>query len=369
MIADRTARSSRAAGALLSWFHARERDVPWRGDRDPYRVWVAEVMTQQTRIETVRPYYERFVQRFPTVETLASAPIDDVLKLWEGLGYYRRARHLHMAAGLVTQNGGQLPADPEGLRALPGIGPYTAGAIASLAFGLPEPAVDGNARRVLARLFDLERPNGAAFDGAARDLLSAAGDQPAELNQAIMDLGSSVCSPRQPSCGACPLAADCLAHERGTVALRPARRPTKRVPHRNVAVAAASSDGRFLMVRRPEGGLLGGLWDLPGDVVENGESARRTVSRVFANLGLATEVGERFSALDHAFSHLRITLYAFRATCDPGRPAPSTYWPWQWATPEELRTLAIPVATGRALESIGRTPQDMSPPEPSPPVS
>ncbi|MGH7540301.1 MAG: A/G-specific adenine glycosylase, partial [Gemmatimonadota bacterium] len=206
------------AASLLAWFDGRERDVPWRGETDPYRIWVAEVMAQQTRIETVREYYGRFVDRFPDVATLAAADPDDVMKAWEGLGYYARARNLQRSAREVVERfEGRLPAAPERLRELPGIGAYTAGAIASLAFGRAEPAIDGNARRVLSRLFDLEAPTPRRLEEAARALLDACPGRPGALNQTLMDLGGGPCAPASPACAACPVRAGCLALARGTV--------------------------------------------------------------------------------------------------------------------------------------------------------
>ena len=229
---------SGAAGRLLDWYRPRRRSVPGRNESDPYRIWVAEVMAQQTRISTVIPYYEAFVDRFPDVETLAASSLDEVLKAWEGLGYYGRARNLHRAAREVqARYGGRLPEEVGTLRSLPGIGAYTAGAIASIAFGRPEPAVDGNVRRVLARLFDLEQPSPRRLDELSRELIGKAGGRAGSLNQALMDLGSSVCTPRSPDCDVCPVEVDCLAFRRGTVALRPSRHKRAPLPHRDIAAA------------------------------------------------------------------------------------------------------------------------------------
>lgn len=352
----RTERPDREAVALalLDWFRGRERDVPWRGEQDPYRVWVAEVMGQQTRIETVRPYYARFLERFPDIGALARADLDEVLKAWEGLGYYGRARNLHRAAAeIVEARGGSLPRDPEALRELPGIGPYTAGAIASLAFGRPEPAVDGNARRVLSRLFDLEHPTRGALEAVARGLLDAPTDDPAALNQAIMDLGGAVCTPRSPTCPRCPVRSECLALARGTVHDRPPSRRSREIPHRDIAVGIVWKRGRLLIQRRPEEGLLGGLWEFPGGKVEPGESPRDAVAReVREELGIRVRVGAPTEPVDHAYSHFRITLHPFHARWIRGEPEPRNATAWRWARPEALGGHAFPAANRRIIEGL-----------------
>ncbi|MBA3584678.1 MAG: A/G-specific adenine glycosylase, partial [Gemmatimonadetes bacterium] len=245
---------------LLAWYDRQQRDLPWRRERDPYRVWVSEVMLQQTRVETVLPYYERWMKRFPALDDLADADPEDVLRAWSGLGYYARARNLHRAAMTVRErHGAVLPNDAARLRELPGVGAYTAGAVASIAFGRPEPAVDGNARRVLCRLFDLASPSAAELFRRAAALVDP--DRPGDFNQALMELGATVCRPRAPRCARCPLARGCRARARGTAEYRPRARSGGPVPAFRVGTAVVvSSRGRFLLGRRPPRGLLGGLW-------------------------------------------------------------------------------------------------------------
>jgi len=345
---------SRSCADLLVWFRARNRDVPWRGESDPYRIWVAEVMAQQTRIATVRDYYERFLDAFPDVETLAAAHLDAVLKVWEGLGYYARARNLHRAAArVVAEHGGTLPSEPDLLRSLPGIGRYTAGAIASLAFGKPEPAVDGNARRVLSRLFDIERPTATALDRAARLLIARSPESAAEVNQALMDLGASVCTPAGPDCAGCPLREDCLALVRGTVAERPPPRSQREIPHYHIAVGVVWRSGRVLVARRPESGLLGGLWEFPGGKIEAGETASAAVVRELREeMEIAVEVGDHIVSVDHAYSHFRITLNAYHAVHTGGEPRPHAATTWLWVEPKDLCKLAFPAANLRVLQAL-----------------
>lgn len=347
---------SRAAGLLLEWFRTRDRAVPGRNESDPYRIWIAEVMAQQTRISTVIPYYESFLELFPDVATLASASLDDVLKAWEGLGYYGRARNLHRAAGEVrARYGGRLPEDAAGLRTLPGIGAYTAGAIASIAFGGPEPAVDGNVRRVLSRLYDLAKPTAGRLEAIGRDLIAEAGGEAGLLNQALMDLGSSVCTPRAPACEACPVASECLALENGTVDLRPARRQRPPLPHRDVAAALVWRNRELLIARRPEDGLLGGLWEFPGGKVESDETPAEAARReVREELGVEVEILGSLEEIRHAYSHFRITLHLFHARWlegDPVTPGSVVGSP-RWVLPDELPRYAFPAANQAVIRQL-----------------
>ncbi len=344
-----------AAGRLLAWYDGRERDVPWRGEDSPYRIWVAEVMAQQTRMETVRDYYPDFLERFPDVATLAAAEQEEVLKAWEGLGYYGRARRLHSAAReVVERHGGELPEEVDRLRELPGIGPYTAGAVASIAFGKPEPAVDGNARRVLSRLLDLEDPSPSELEGAARRLLASRPGRAADLNQALMDLGGAVCAPRAPSCGSCPLEESCLARRRGTIELRPPPRSRREVPHQRVAVGLVWSEGRLLMARRPSEGLLGGLWEFPGGKIEEGEEPAAAVRRELREeMDVEVEVGEGLEPVRHAYSHFRVTIHPFHARIVAGTPRARSAEEWRWIAPDAVDEVPLPAANHRILAQLG----------------
>lgn len=345
------------AKALLRWFDARQRhDVAWRGERDPYALLVAEVMTQQTRAETAAAYHRRFMHRFPDLRTLAEAEEDEVLRCWEGLGYYARARNLRSAARhVVSEYGGRIPRSVPELRTLPGVGPYTAGALASVAFGLVEPAVDGNARRVLSRLGDLDRASPSALDRAARTLLCEAPERPGDVNQALMDLGSHVCTPRRPRCDDCPLSGGCLALRRGTVEERPARKKRSR-PSRRVEVAAlVRRDGRILALRRPSNGLLGGLWDFPSVALPAAPAASASTTPEAAlttalrrNLGLECRVGGEIRVLRHAFSHVRLRLAVHRASWRSGEVTGSPVH--RWLAAGELGDLAFPIYLRRLID-------------------
>jgi len=353
---DSAAHSRQLPQLLLRHYDASRRALPWRQDTDPYRIWVSEVMLQQTRVETVVPYYRRWLERFPDVARLADAPADDVLKQWEGLGYYSRARNLHRAARLVRErHAGELPSDPEALRALPGFGEYTVGAVASIAFGRRLPAVDGNVRRVLARIYDVAAPAPAWLRATAAALVPA--DRPGDYNQALMELGATVCLPRAPRCDACPLAALCLARARGTVAERPARKPRRPLPAVELATAVVFDDGgRLLLVRSPEGGLLAGLWGFPAAQPAAGEAPAGTAARAAAAAGVRVQAaaGVELGAVRHQFSHLAASYRAFRfpapAGAPPGPPAAGAVW----VTAAGARALALPVAQRKLLELAGR---------------
>ncbi len=299
------ARDEAARAALEAWFARVARDLPWRRTRDPYAILLSEVMLQQTRVETVVPYFERFLARFPDVRALADAPVDDVLSLWSGLGYYRRARGLHLAAReIVARYGGRVPAEASDLRSLPGVGAYTAGAVSSIAFGRREPLVDGNVARVLSRLDGLEEdPKSAA--GARRLWETAArlvpDREPGKWNEALMELGATICAPRDPRCGDCPLRAVCRAHRDGREAELPVVRAKKASPRVRVVAAVVLHEGEVLFARRAEGGLFGGLWE-PPMVEAPGLSAARAALAV---AGLPIEGVRLRSAgrVRHVLSH------------------------------------------------------------------
>ena len=314
--------------ALLGWYEREAADLPWRRRSDPYAIWLAEIMLQQTRVETVIPYYERFLRQCPDVAALAEASLDEVLKLWEGLGYYSRARNLHRTARILRrEHGGCFPRRAAELQQLPGIGRYTAGAIASIAFGEAAPALDGNVMRVYTRLEDLD---GDITRGATQRQLWALAQErlpPARAgawNQALMELGRRICTPRKPDCPRCPLQAQCLARARGTQAQRPRRRPRGARPHYDVVAALArNAQGEYLLQRRPREGLLGGLWSLPGGRVEAADASledalRRTVRETLA---LEVQVGAALAPVEQGFTHFRITLHAWQCELVSGPEA------------------------------------------------
>jgi A/G-specific adenine glycosylase len=344
--------------ALLGWYRASRRDLPWRRTRDPYAIWISEAMLQQTRVETVVPYWERFLARFPTVRDLAEAPADAVLGAWAGLGYYSRARNLQRAAReIVERFGGALPEEPEALESLPGIGRYTAGAVASIAFDRPAPVVDGNVARVLARLCGIREDVGAAAGKrrlwqAAEELV--AGEAPGDLNQALMELGATLCLPRAPRCEACPVARRCEARAAGDAETLPVK-ARKRAPRAVEGVAAlVLRAGKALAVRRPPSGLLGGLWDLPGAELAPGEDPQVGIERALAaGVGLRVSRARRIGAVDHVFTHRVLQLHVFRADAGTGRVRRVGFDAHRWVLPEALARLPHGALTGKALAVLG----------------
>jgi len=337
--------------ALLEWFRHNRRALPWRGapgePRDPYRVWLSEVMLQQTRVETVTRYYTRWLERFPTLRSLADAPLDDVLKAWEGLGYYSRARNFHRAVQEVAmRHDGVVPGDPAAFAALPGVGRYTAGAVMSIAFGHPEPIVDGNVRRVFARWSDDPDPSQADLWNMAATL--APGAAPGELNEALMELGATLCTPRKPMCGICPARELCLAYQNGTQEERPMPRKGRPLPHEDTATAVVVRDGRLLLVRRPTDVRLGGMWAFPAEVRRRGESVAHAAERaVREGLDAAVRAGGEVGSVKHAFTHVRATYHAVLCEWIGGDPVPLRYDAWAWVTPPQVAEYALPVAQQR----------------------
>ncbi len=298
-------------------------------------------MLQQTRLETVIPYFKRWMERFPTIETLASATGQDVLAVWEGLGYYGRARNLHQAAlRLVTGYQSQLPKDIHQLRKLPGIGRYTAAAIASIAFGLDEATLDGNIQRVLARYFDVaEEAHSPAGESKLWSLASEnlPKGRSAEYNQALMDLGATICTPKAPACGDCPVNRGCQARTLNLQEQRPVTLPRPAVPHYTVTAAVIWRAGKVLIARRPMKGLLGGMWEFPGGKQQEGEDLPECLVReIREELGVSIEVGNLHGVYQHAYTHYRVTLHAFECKLVLGDPLPIQVAEVRWATPKDL---------------------------------
>ncbi len=335
---------------LLNWFEKNKRALPWRGETDPYRIWVSEVMLQQTQVATVEPYYRRFLQTFPTVQALAAAPLDAVLKAWEGLGYYARARNLHRAAReIVANHGGELPRTFRQLKKLPGFGDYTAGAVASLAFGEPVPAVDGNVKRVLSRIFaiqtDITRGDGRRQITAIATELAQSAPRSGDWTEALMELGAVVCTPARPRCTDCPVRDDCAARRLGLAETLPVKPARAKIPHFDVAagiIFRTPARREFLIARRPLDGMLGGLWEFPGGKLEPGETLPDCLRReIREELAMEISVREPVTVVKHAFTHFKITLHAFAAEWTGGEPQKIGVADWAWVTPEDLEKYAF----------------------------
>ena len=351
--------------ALLGWYRSCRADLPWRRDPEPYHVWLSEIMLQQTQVETVIPYFRRFIRTYPTIADLSAAPLADVLKLWEGLGYYSRARNLHRAARIIiAEHGGAIPSDVRDLIKLPGIGRYTAGAISSIAFNKPAAVLDGNVTRIISRLLDLE--DDITAYATQKDLWSIATDwlpqnDAGEYNQALMELGQRVCKPRNPLCEACPVRAHCSAFAAGTVSERPVRAKRAPIPHFDVAAGLIRDDQqRLLIAQRPLDGLLGGLWEFPGGKVEEAESLVQCLRRELREeLAIDVEVGSLFAVVAHAFTHFKITLHAFECRYLGALP-PNTQpqaigaLDWAWVDEEELESYSFGKADRQVIAELQR---------------
>ncbi len=341
---------------LLDWYDAHRREMPWRDHPDPYAVWVSEIMLQQTQVDTVRGYFARFLAAFPTVSSLAAAPQQDVLKAWEGLGYYSRARNLQKAAQAVVSSGCLLPRSAAQWSELPGVGPYTAAAIASICFGEKTPVVDGNVARIFARLLgwadDFRKPAARAKLAAWLQPHIEASRRPGDFNQAMMDLGATVCTPRAPACARCPLAGGCQARRTGRQSDYPALPPRKRVPTRIAAAAlACAPGGRVLLVQRPPDGLLGGLLELPSVAASEPPSPRDALRALREQAGLVARRAAPLGTVSHAFSHFKLQLHVFAVRLPPRESAQPPGLTARFALPSEL---PLTTATRRAL-ALART--------------
>jgi len=344
---------------LLGWYGEVARDLPWRRTRDPYAIWVSEVMLQQTRVETVKRYYGPFLERFPTVEALAGAPLDDVLARWSGLGYYARARSLHRAAGEVVERfGGALPVDPSALATLPGFGPYTTAAVGSIALGLDLAAVDGNVARVFSRWTEREgdprEPKALAHFrelGAALLPRGRAGD----WNQALMELGASLCGPGSPSCGGCPVASSCRALRAGRQEELPPRRRAKARPSLRLAAALVRRGGEVLLAKRPGEGLFASLWELPAVTLADAEEASETLR---AWLGGASIGAAPAAVVSQTLTHRELELSIYEV--DAGElervswRVAEPYVDARWCSPEEDPPGGLSSVTRKALRAAVR---------------
>ncbi len=320
---------------ILAWYDTHARVLPWRGQPDSYAIWVSEIMLQQTRVESVIPYFERWMERFPTIQALAQAPQQNVLTAWEGLGYYSRARNLHRAAKIiVAEFDGQLPQQVSTLLILPGIGRYTARAIASIAFGQDVATLDGNLKRVFSRVFDVQE---AADSATGERTLWALAEQhlprghAGDYNQALMDLGATICLPKNPLCLLCPLNAICKARALGLQEQRPVRKPKAPVPHRVKAAAVIIQDGNVLLAQRPAKGLLARMWEFPAAQVE-ADSPEALVAAIETEYKLRVSPGAPLGLVEHAYTHFTLTEHAY--CCElVALPAEETL---QWISIEEL---------------------------------
>lgn len=343
---------------LIDWYRAEKRDLPWRSSGDPYAIWVSEVMLQQTQSRKVLEYYTRFLKKFPSVKALARADLDAVLKAWEGLGYYARARNLHRAAReIVTRYQGKIPQDYDTLRSIQGIGVYTAAAVASIAFGQPKAVVDGNVIRVISRLFLIhQNPRTAQTKISINQFADALLDKksPGDFNQAMMELGATLCTPRKPKCMFCPVSEYCLAFNKLDDPSRlPLKQPPKEVPHYHFATALIWDEGHLFIDKRQEDGLLGGLWEFPTARLQEGETPQEALKKTIRDaLDLEIDVGDFFMEVQHAYTHFKTTLHVYHCLYKDGEPRLTTATDWRWVKPEELDFYAFASANKKIIDKL-----------------
>lgn len=342
---------------IARWYQKRRRDLPWRQTLDPYAVWVSEVMLQQTQVKTVVPYFQRFMEAFADVKQLAHADEQRVLKLWEGLGYYSRARNLHRAARLVVERfNAQVPDDWHTFRQLPGVGDYIGAAVLSIAFSKPYAVVDGNVKRVLARLFMLETEvnvakGHAVFQPVADQLLERS--HPGRHNQAVMELGAMVCTPRQPLCAQCPLQRHCKALKAGQVHNYPRRTARKAVGRQRWAAAVVFKNGRLLLTQRPGAGLLAGMWEFPGGQVQEGQDPAQACSdAIKASVGLKAPVKAHIVTVNHTYTHFKLQLDLYLCPYQSGRVRLNGPAAFKWIAFEKLSRLPLHRAVHKALPAV-----------------
>jgi A/G-specific adenine glycosylase len=344
---------------LVAWFARHQRDLPWRYSRDPYRIWVSEIMLQQTQAATVIPYFERFLAAFPTLADLAAADEQQVLRLWEGLGYYRRARNLHQAARqIVALHAGRFPADAVSAAALPGLGRYTVGAVLSQAFDARLPILEANSQRVLSRLFAVP---GAPSNGVARRRLWQLAEsllpcrEVGDFNQALMELGALVCTPKSPKCERCPLINECAAHRLGLQEQIPARRTRPEAVEVCEVGLVVKRGKRLLLVRRPNEGRWAGLWEFPHGPLTDGETHAKAARRLAREvLGLRIRLGSEIMTLRHGVTRHQITLTCFEAAHAGGVFRSSLYARGAWIAPKQLPDFPVSAPQRRLARAINR---------------
>ena len=342
---------------LIQWYSKNRRSLPWRETADPYSIWLSEVMLQQTQVSTVIPYYLGFLKKFPTLRSLALADQQEVLKMWEGLGYYARARNLHKAAQIVAaDHQGRIPSERRIFQKLPGVGDYIAAAVLSIAFKHPFAVVDGNVKRVLARLMKFKDPVNISsshkiYKTAAQKLLYR--DDPSTFNQAIMELGALVCTPRNPNCGACPMRPFCKAHHTGDVNVYPKRAAKRPVPQDHIAVGVVYKKDRLLITRRKPEGLLGGLWEFPGGKVVANETPQQTCIREIAEeVNLTVRVDEHLTRVRHAYTHFKIVMDVYCCQYVSGRVKLNGPVDYRWIRLDEIEQYAFPKANHKFFSTL-----------------
>jgi A/G-specific adenine glycosylase len=342
---------------LLLWYDENKRDLPWRKTRDIYKIWLSEVMLQQTQVATVIPYYRRFLKHFPTIESLASANEQEVLKLWEGLGYYNRCHNFFRAAKQVVENfNGRIPDQPQEFKKLPGVGPYILAAVLSIALDIPLPVLDGNVIRVITRFYEIKEDiSKGATKKKIQDILTdyIPEDNPGDFNQAMMELGALICTPRPSDCDHCPLNTGCGALLTGQTGTIPYKPPKKKIPVYNVSIAVIIDQGRFLIQKRPSKGHLAGMWEFPGGKIENGETPSQAVIRECREeLNTVVRIIKKLKTVSHTYTHFKINLHVFLCGIKNSRPKGMKQQPIQWITVDQIEIYPFPGANHKFFPEL-----------------
>lgn len=347
------------ATELLNWYQDYKRQMPWRGEADPYKIWISEIMLQQTRVDQATPYFQNFISLFPTVYDLAKSDQQEVLKAWEGLGYYSRARNLHAASKMVVEEfDGKVPETYNKIIKLKGVGPYTAAAVTSIAFNKPNAVVDGNVIRVLTRYLGIEDDTRSTktrrkVQEFASELIDP--EHPGDFNQAMMELGSEICTPSNPDCQNCPIQAGCVATKMAKTDTIPYKSPAKKKPHHiiGVGIIERDEDDKILIALRPNDAMLGGLWEFPGGKKEDNEKIQQTVERELKEeLGVEVKAYKELMSLKHTYSHFSITMHAWFCKLISGDPKPKESQEVRWVSREELGKFPFPKANKVLTEKL-----------------
>ena len=332
---------------VVRWYKKENITMPWRKTFEPYNIWISEIMLQQTQVHTAIPYYARWINKFPNIKVLSKAQIDQVLKIWEGLGYYKRAHNIYDSSKIIIKTyNGKIPKTYVELISLKGIGDYTASAILSIAYNKPHPVVDGNIKRVFSRLFSIKQPLKIIQKAKKEMLLYMSDSQPRDVNQALMDFGREICSPQLPKCDLCILNQSCKAYVNNEVFKYPPKNKVKIKPTYNVIVGLIWKNNKLLISKRKKEKLLGGLWELPGGKKNNNEQTTACLKReIFEELDIHIDIKQRFGSIKHQYSHFNINLIGYCCDYKKGRAKPLSSDEIKWITLKQIKNFAFPKST------------------------
>jgi len=341
--------------SLIDWYDLNKKSMPWRKNKDPYRIWISEVMLQQTQVSTVIPYYNKWMKRFPTIKSVSEAKVDDILKLWEGLGYYRRAHNIKKSCEIVVDDlKARLPND-EKFKDLPGVGDYIYAAVMSIAFNKAIPVIDGNVKRVCSRFWETDFSNTKSLKNLQSKLLKCISkDRPGCFNQALMDLGREICKPKNPICGKCPIISLCKAFKNNSISDYPIKKKVKNIPLFDVVVGyIENQQKKFIITKRPKDKMLGGLWELPGGKRESGESLKKGLVReIKEELSLNIKVDKKIGMIQHSYSHMKIKLHGYYCKVESGKIKLNASKQLEWINFSDINKYSFPMASHKLFKEM-----------------